>query len=254
MKTQFTILALLAMAGVLFLNGCATEPERIDLEGPGGQQQEINMPKSTWTGAASGAQVNALARGVAQANRNAVTQADALAKQIQQASDNNMQQFDQVNGRLDKLQNASDRLGQVAGRALEKLEQLSAQQGTGEITLFFRIGSDKLDQVQLQRLVGFLDYLSRESHGRTVVLLSIGSASAIGYPKINKRLSMKRSEVPLPVTDECLVNVSHKFYKVTGIGDAYAPKNAPQRVAHRYQSVRVIAAYDAASLPATPES
>jgi hypothetical protein len=83
--------------------------------------------------------------------------------------------------------------------------------------------------------------------------VSIGSASATGNPQINKKLSIERSDAPLPVIDQYLVNVPHKFYKVTGIGDLYAPKNAPLQIEARYQSVRIIAAYSASALPAIPK-
>jgi len=177
-----------------------------------------------WTGAASGAQ------------------ADALAQQIAQSNNNSMKEFDQVDGRLDKMQGTEN-------QALEQLEQLANAQGTGQITLFFNAGSDKLDKMQTQRLIEFLDYLSRQSRGRTVILVSIGSASATGNPQVNKKLSMARSQFPLPIIDEYLVNVPHKFYKVTGIGDMYAPKGSSMQVEQRYQNVRIIAAYDTASLP-----
>ena len=45
-----------------------------------------------------------------------------------------------------------------------------------------------------------------------------------------------------------LVNIPHRFYKVSEVGDMYAPKNATQQVDKRYQSVRIVAAYDAAQL------
>ncbi|MBL8526292.1 MAG: hypothetical protein JNL68_01270, partial [Burkholderiales bacterium] len=40
----------------------------------------------------------------------------------------------------------------------------------------------------------------------------------------------------------------HQFFKVSAIGDMYAPKGAPMSVEKRYQSVRIIAAYDVAHL------
>ncbi len=46
---------------------------------------------------------------------------------------------------------------------------------------------------------------------------------------------MERSEMPLPVINQYLVDVPHRFYKVTGIGDLYAPKNAPVQVENRYR-------------------
>ncbi len=226
-------LAVVGLLGAGLLGGCATPQETLTMQGPAGQQQ-VSMPKSGWTGAASGAQ------------------ADALAQEVVNANNNTMKQFDAENGRLDKLQAAENKDYQTAQKALAQLEQMSNQQGTGQITLFFKTGSTEIDQFQLQRLVNFLDYLSRDSRGRTVILVSIGSASAIGNPQFNKKLSMERSEAPLPVINQYLVNVPHKFYKVTGIGDMYAPKNASVQVEDRYQSVRIIAAYSTSNLPTVP--
>jgi hypothetical protein len=214
----------------------------------------MNMPKSTWIGAASGAQASAIAKGVQRANKNTMAQADAPAKQIQEANSNTMQQFDRAKGHMEQLQSTGDKNLQVAQEALEKLEKLSAEQGSGQVTLFFKIGSAKEDRFQYQRLVNLLNHLAGESRGQTIIMVSIGSAPAIGTSQINKKLSMVRSEAPLPTIDQYLVNVPHKFYNVTGIGDLYALKNAPREVGHRGQSVRIIAAYGTADLPATPGS
>ena len=233
MKMGWSASALIAAA---LLGGCATPQETMTMQQPGGPPQQVAMPKSMWTGAASG------------------VEADALAREVVDANNNTMKQFDAENGRLDKLQAAENKDYQTAQQALAKLEQLSNLQGTGQITLFFKTDSIELDAFQYQRLVNFLDYLSRESRGRTVILVSIGSASAIGSPQVNKKLSIERSESPLPIINQYLVNVPHNFYKVTGIGDMYAPKNASLQVEHRYQSVRIIAVYDASKLPPVPGS
>jgi outer membrane protein OmpA-like peptidoglycan-associated protein len=137
---------------------------------------------------------------------------------------------------------------QTSEQALAKLEQLSEQQGSGQITLFFNEGSAKLDHEQEQRLIRLLDYLSRESRGRTVTLVSIGGASAIGPASINRKLSVERSQAPLSLIEQYLVNTPHEFFKVSAVGDMYAPKNAPIDVEKRYQNVRIIAAYDKAQL------
>lgn len=121
-------------------------------------------------------------------------------------------------------------------------------------TLFFAGGSATLDQFQYQRLVNFLDYLQRESRGRKVILVSIGSASAVGTASVNRKLSVERSQAPLPIINQYLVNIPHQFYKVSAIGDMYAPKNAPMQVEKRYQSVRIIAAYDASQLGSVPSA
>jgi outer membrane protein OmpA-like peptidoglycan-associated protein len=216
------------------LGGCAGQAETVTMQQPSGSSQAMTVPKGTFTGAASGAQ------------------ADALAQAVVEANNNSMKQFDAESGRLDKIQTAENKDYQTAQQTLARLEQLSNEQGTGQITLFFKTGAAELDSFQSQRLVNFLDYLARESRGRTVILVSIGSASAVGNAQLNKKLSMERSEAPLPMINQYLVNVPHKFYKVTGVGDMYAPRNASLQMDQRYQSARIIAAYSTSDLPATP--
>jgi outer membrane protein OmpA-like peptidoglycan-associated protein len=153
-----------------------------------------------------------------------------------------------MGGQMNQLQATENKELAASQQALAKLEQLSMQQGSGSITLFFAEGSATLDQFQYQRLVSFLDYLARESRGRKVIIVSVGSASAIGSAAVNRRLSEERAQAPLPVISQYLVNIPHQFFKVSAIGDMYAPKNAPMQVEKRYQSVRIVAAYDAAQL------
>ena len=219
------------LVAVTFLAGCATPSENVSMQQPSGPPQQVAVPKSTWTGAASGAQ------------------ADALAQSVVSANNNSMQEFDKMGGQLGRIQTTENKDYQTAQETLAKLEQLSNEQGTGQITVFFKTGSAELDPFQTQRLVGFLDYLARDSRGRTVVLVSIGTASAVGNPQLNKKLSTERSEAPLPMINQYLVNVPHKFYKVTGVGDMYAPKSASLQVDERYQSARIVAAYNASNLP-----
>ena len=241
MKTKAALFMVTAILAMAFIGGCATKPEVVVMQQTGGQQEQITVPKSAWTGAASG------------------EQADVLAKEIVDANNNSMKEFDKLQGHLNKedkdmakLQSTEDKNLQAAQQSIAKLEKMSNEQGSGQITLFFKTGSAKLDHDQTQRLITFLDYLSRSSHGRKVILLSIGSASAIGSAKTNKKLSIERSEVPLPIIDQYLVNIPHTFYKVTGIGDMYAPKGESLKVEQRYQNVRIIAVYDTSDIPPTP--
>jgi uncharacterized lipoprotein YajG len=116
-------LARLHLAGIItaaLLGGCATQPEVVTIQQPGAPPQQVTMPKSTFTGAASGAQ------------------ADALAKEIVDANNSTMAQFDQVDGRMDRLQATGSKDLQTAQQALAQLEQMSAEQGSGQITLFFK--------------------------------------------------------------------------------------------------------------------
>jgi outer membrane protein OmpA-like peptidoglycan-associated protein len=218
---------LLAITSAALLAACGGQPQTYSM-GPG---EQVTMPKGTMTGGASAADANALAKMVADENSNA------------------MAGFDKVNGQLSQMQSTEAQSLKTSQQALADLEKLSAQQGSGDITLFFKEGSARLDAEEEQRLVRFLDYLARESRGRKVILVSIGSASAIGSPAVNRKLSVERSNAPLNTIDQYLVNTPHTFYKVSAVGDMYAPKSASYNVEKRYQSVRIIAVYDQSQLP-----
>jgi outer membrane protein OmpA-like peptidoglycan-associated protein len=219
------------LGALALLAGCAGQPQTYTVVEPSAPPQQVTMPGGTVTGAAS------------------ATEAQTLAQMVATGNNNAMAQFDKMGGQMSSLQATENKELKTSQDALAKLEQLSMQQGSGSITLFFAEGSDRLDQFQYQRLVNFLDYLARESRGRKVILVSIGSASAVGSPAINRKLSQERAQAPLPTIQQYLVNTPHQIFKVSAIGDMYAPKNASLQVDQRYQSVRIVAAYDAAQLP-----
>ena len=173
------------------------------------------------------------------------SQASTLAQLVVDSNNNNMKDYEQLQG------TASKNL-QTSQQALQMLEHLSDQQGTGQITLFFPTGSAALPAsgLQYQRLINFLDYLSRNSRGRKILLVMIGSASATGSMSINEKLSRERSQAPEPIINQYLVNVPHQYYKVYGLGDLYAPKNVSLREDLDYQNVRIIAVYDTSQIPA----
>jgi outer membrane protein OmpA-like peptidoglycan-associated protein len=212
---------LLALAPVLALVACAGQPENYSMN----SGQSVTMPKGTMTGGASVGDANALAQLAVDGNNNA------------------MAGFDRVDGDMSRLQASENQELKNSQAALAQLEQLSNQQGSGSVTLFYAEGSAQINQEQQQRLIRFLDYLSRESRGRTVVLVSVGSASAVGPAAVNRRLSIERAQAPLPTIEQYLVNTPHTFYKVSAVGDMYAPKDASQQVDQRYQNVRIVAAY-----------
>src|SRR5271167_486019 len=216
----------LLVASVLLLAACAGQSENYTIN-PG---QTVTVPKGTATGAAS------------------VGDANALAQMIVDSNNNAMAGFDRVNGNLAQLQVTETKELQDSQDALAKLVQLSNQQGSGAVTLFFAEGSATLNQEQQQRLIRFLDYLSRASQGRTVILVSVGSASAVGPAAVNRRLSLERAQAPVDTIQQYLVNTPHTFYKVSAVGDMYAPKNASQLVDQRYQNVRIVAAYSTSPL------
>jgi outer membrane protein OmpA-like peptidoglycan-associated protein len=231
-----SILGILSLVVAAALAGCAGQAEQLSLQGP--QQgttaqppQQVTFPNGTTFGGASG------------------RQASELAQIIVDANNNNMRDYQQLQGTESKNL-------QTSQQALHMIEQLSNEQGTGEITLFFPTGSHELrpGSEQDTRLINFLDYLSRESRGRRVLLLLIGSASATGNPQLNERLSRERAAAPEPIIDQYLVNVPHQFFKVYGLGDTYVPKNTPLTQEQRYQNVRIIAVYQTDQVPVVPSA
>jgi len=137
----------------------------------------------------------------------------------------------------------------TAQSSLGILEEMSRRHGSGEISLFFPAGSVNLERAERERLINFADFLARESRGRKILFVSIGSASALGDYKFNLKLAKKRSEAPTEVLDKYLINVPHEFYKVYGTGDMYSPKKALMKEHQHYQHVRVIAVFDSSQLP-----
>ena len=142
------------------LGGCAPQPppQQLVVQRPDEQKpQTVTFPNGTMFGGASG------------------SQASTLAQLVVDSNNNNMKDYEQLEG------TASKNL-QTSQQALRMLEHLSEQQGSGEITLFFPTGSAALSQgsLQYQRLINFLDYLSRNNRGRKILFLMIGSASATG--------------------------------------------------------------------------
>jgi outer membrane protein OmpA-like peptidoglycan-associated protein len=227
---------ILSLVVAVFLVGCAGQTEQLSMQQPaqrGAQPppQSITFPNGTTFGGASG------------------RQASELAQIIVDSNNNNMQEYQQLQGTENKNL-------QTSQQALQMIEQLSNQQGTGEITLFFPVDQVELRQGSLQytRLINFLDYLSRESRGRQVLFLLIGSASATGNPQVNARLSRERSQAPEPSIDQYLVNVPHRFFKVYGLGDIYSPKNVTLSQEQRYQNVRIIAVYQTDQVPVVPQA
>lgn len=226
-KKLLSVITIVIMTAVFW--ACAQPPpQQLVVQQPDEQKsQTITFPNGTMFGGASG------------------SQASTLAQLVVDSNNNNMKDYEQLQG------TASKNL-QTSQQALDMLEQLSNQQGTGQITLFFPTGSASLGTSGLQydRLVSFLDYISRDSRGRKVLFIMIGSASATGSLAINEKLSRERSQAPEPIINQYLVNVPHQFYKVYGLGDLYAPKNVTLQVDQRYQNVRIIAVYDTNQIPA----
>jgi outer membrane protein OmpA-like peptidoglycan-associated protein len=237
-----SVCGILSLVVAVLLAGCAGQTEQFAMQQPTQQgtqpqpPQSITFPNGTIFGGASG------------------RQASELAQIVVESNNNNMQEYQRIRSGEQQLQGTETKNLQTSQQALQLLEQLSNQQGTGQITLFFATGSAAITQgaEQYNRLIRFLDYLSRESRGRQVLFVMIGSASTTGTPQVNERLSQERSAAPEPVIDQYLVNVPHKYYKVYGLGDVYSPKDAPLTVEQRYQNVRIIAVYQTNQVPVVP--
>lgn len=225
----------------LLVAGCAGQPQTYYMDQSGGGSQAVTFPNGTMFGGASG------------------RQASSLAQIMVDSNNNNMKDYEALQGTLQNLQQSSQRQDalssknlQTSQHALSVIEHLSQSQGTGEITLFFATGSATLPTSGLQydRLINFVDYLSRMSRGRKVLFVMIGSASATGNMSVNQKLSQERAQAPEPAIDQYLVNVPHQFFKVHGIGDVYSPKNVTWTAEQRYQNVRIIAVYETTQIPA----
>ena len=137
---------------------------------------------------------------------------------------------------------------------IEAFEKLSRRQGTGEVTVFFTRGSARIARASLQerRLVEFADWLARESRGRKIMFIAVGSASATGPHDFNEKLAKKRSEALLGVIDQYLINVPHEYVKLYGTGDAYSPKEGAAAEHERYQHARLIAFFEKGQEPVLP--
>jgi len=156
---------------------------------------------------------------------------------------------------LGDIKGTSQKSLETAQRSLQIIEEMANRQGTGELTVFFPVASASIEKssLEFERLVRFADFLSRESRGRKIIFLSIGSASAIGNQKTNLKLAMKRSEAPLDILDKYLINIPHEFHKVYGTGDLHSPKKVKLKEHQRYQHTRIIALFDVAQAPKVNE-
>ncbi|MBP9061611.1 MAG: hypothetical protein KBF98_15020 [Rhodoferax sp.] len=152
---------------------------------------------------------------------------------------------------VDTIKSSNQKTLETSQRSLQILEEMSKRQGTGELTVFFPVGSADLPKggLEYDRLVRFSDFVARESRGRKIILLSIGSASALGNQKGNLNLAKKRSEVPLDIMNKYLINAPHEFHKVFGTGDTHSPKGVKLKEHQRYQHTRIIAVFDKDQAP-----
>lgn len=197
----------------------------------------------------------------------ATKRVEAQGKKLEQAVDG-------IGGRLDagvtkladgeaRIEEGLKRNGETAKQTwdttrmiVEAFEKTARRQGTGEVTAFFATGSARIPRGSLQerRVIEFVDWLARESRGRRIMFVAVGSASATGPKERNERLAKERSEALLGVIDQYLVNVPHDYVKIYGTGDAYSPQGVTLAEHLRYQHARLIAYYEKDQEPALPEA
>lgn len=129
---------------------------------------------------------------------------------------------------------------------LQELIQWTHQQGTGEITLFFAPHESKirLGSESHHRLITFLDYLARESHGRKIIFYSFGQASASGLPSWNQNLAERRAWAPIPIAKQYLMHIPHEFVRIQSLGTASSPSDIALSEHRLYRNVRLIATYE----------
>jgi hypothetical protein len=261
---------------LLSVIGCAGESKQVKISdstiaAPDAEKgtKTIEFPSGTVFGGASKEQATALARIFVEAHMMAMQQFGKIesmqqsVKETQQETQKAIQENQEAIKKSaqgleesnQKIMSVAEKNLETAKKALQAIEQLSQKQGTGEITLFYPIGESKLSEKSLEykRLVDFVDFLARESKGRKVLFISIGSASAVGKKALNMKLAQARAESPRPIIDKYLINIPHDQYRVYSIGDLYSPKNVSKNERDRYQHTRLIAVFETVQIPALPE-
>jgi len=257
---------------LLLVIGCAGERKELQMRdtavapvgpsAPDKGMKKVDFPSGTVFGGASKEQAGALAQIFVTSHNMAMQQFDKITE-MQESTQKTMREGQEtINKSTQKLEESNQKIlglaqkhQQTAERALHSLQQISQKQGIGEITLFYPTGEDRISEKSFEywRLVRFIDFLARESRGRKVLLVSIGSASAIGKKSWNLKLAKARAEYPKAVIDKYLINIPHEYYKVYGSGDMYSPKGVSKQERERYQHTRLIAVFETDQVPTLPE-
>ncbi|MEW6001808.1 MAG: hypothetical protein AB1638_04060 [Nitrospirota bacterium] len=247
---------------LFFALGCAGQPKELHVKDVNQETKTVVFPKGTVFGGASKEQASTLAQIFVDSHNAAMMELDKIEKSTQESTQRIEGSLKEMDGSLQKIEGSTQKILEssqknleTAQKTLKIIEELSRSQGTGELTVFYPVASYQIKKGGLEygRLVNFIDSLSKESRGRKILFISIGSASAFGDKKFNQKLAKKRSEAPKEIIDKYLVNIPHEYYKVYGIGDVYSPKNVTMKEHQRYQNTRIIAVYETAQFPPLPE-
>ncbi len=249
---------ILFLVVVLYLSGCA----EFNKEYPLTPEDKVILPSINAIGTPTEASISQIADMLVIALNKSREERERKEKELQKAQN-------------EKNMKDSNQTEETINQALQSFINISKKQGAGEITLFFSKGSDSLEYsyTERDRLVQFLDYLSRESHGRKILLLSIGSASIVDtlsnryqvYGLRDKKapskktvsnkiqLSVARAKAPLPLIEKYLVNIPHQTYDAYGIGEHKGSRSLSLDDEEMYQHVRIIAAFEKSDLPLLPK-
>jgi len=256
---------------ILLVIGCAGETKQLQMRdttvGPSGPEKTmktVEFPNGTVFGGASKQQAGALAQIFVTSHNMAMQQFDKVIetqestqKTIREGQETIKKSTRELEESNQKILSLAQKHQQTAERALHILQQLSQKQGIGEITLFYPTGEYTIkDEKSFEywRLVRFIDFVGRESKGRKVLLISIGSASAIGKKSWNLKLAQARAEYPKTIIDKYLINIPHEYFKVYGSGDMYSPKGVSRQERERYQHTRLIAVFETDQVPLLPDA
>jgi hypothetical protein len=253
---------------LLLVIGCAGDRQQLQMRDttagssePEKTVKKVEFPSGTVFGGASKEQAGALAQIFVASHNMAMQQFDKITdaqestqKTMREGQETIKKSTRDLEESNQKILSLAQKHQQTAEKALRVLEQLSQKQGTGEITLFYPTGEKILSEksFEYERLVRFIDFLARESRGRKVLLVSIGSASAIGKKSWNLKLAQARAEYPKVVIDKYLVNIPHEYFKVYGSGDMYSPHGVSRQERERYQHTRLIAVFETEQVPPLP--
>lgn len=218
--------------------GCSGEPHQIQMKDPSTlptQNKKITFPNGLMLGGDSRQQATALAEIMVESHNMAVIQRERIEQEVTTSQE-----------AWQRLQRAYERNQATTRQAWNMIREIAAKQGTGEITIFFPVDSARItkDSPEYKRLVRFADFLARESHGRTVHFISVGSASSTGPHERNIQLARKRAHAPVPILGHYLVNVPHTYDEIYGTGDAYSLQRISMQEHQRYQHVHVTAFYE----------
>jgi hypothetical protein len=257
---------------LMLVCGCAGDPKQFQMRDmtvstPEAEKsvKTVELPKGTLFGGASTGQAGTLAQMFVDSHNMAMQQFGKIIqtqetlketqKSLQEGQEFLKNSTKGLEASNQKILDQGQKNLETAQKTLQLLEQLSQKQGTGELTLFFNFGETKFQEKSLEyeRLVRFVDFLARESKGRKVLFVSIGSSSAVGKKSWNLKLAQMRAEYPKALIDKYLINIPHEYFRVYGTGDMYSPKGVSKKERERYQHTRLIALFDGSQAPALPD-